>query len=82
MVGVDMMNTREANIALLLTIPDNAQQQIFNYLSENYCYESPYKPLSSDEIYSELEESRTCYERGEFEDFDKALDDISTKHGL
>ena len=36
----------------------------------------------SDEIYSELAESRACYERGEYEDFDTALDDIGKKYGL
>lgn len=82
MLGVDNMSTKEANIALLNELPENAQQKIFVYLTENFCTKSPFKPLSADEIYAELAESRACYERGECEDFDDALDDIMKKHGL
>lgn len=82
MLGVDNMNKKETNIALLSTIPDDAQQQIFLYLTENFCTENPFKPLTADEILAELAESRACYERGEYEDFDEALDEISKKYGL
>lgn len=76
------MITREMNIALLSTIPESAQQQIFLYLTQNFCNGNPYKPKSAEEIYSELAESRACYERGEYEDLDGALDEISRKYGL
>lgn len=76
------MSTKEANIALLSTIPDDAQQQIFVYLTQNFCNGNPFKPKSAEEIYSDLETSRNCYERGEYEDFDVALDDISKRYGL
>lgn len=82
MIGVDAMSTKEANIALLSTIPEAAQQQIFVYLTQNFCNGNPFKPKSAEEIYSELAESRACYEQGEYEDFDDALDDISKKYGL
>lgn len=82
MSGVDIMSTREMNIALLSTIPESAQQQIFLYLTQNFCNGNPYKPKSAEEIYSELAESRACYERGEYEDLDGALDEISRKYGL
>ena len=35
------------------------------------------KPKSAEEIYSELAESRACYERGGYEELDDALADIS-----
>ena len=76
------MSTREANIALLSVIPESEQKKIYMYLSSNYCDQNPFKPLSAEEIYSELEESRECYERGEYEDFDDALDGISAKYGI
>ena len=76
------MSTKEANIALLSTIPEDAQQQIFVYLTRNFCNGNPFTPKSAEEIYSELAESRACYERGEYEDFDDALDDISRKYSL
>lgn len=82
MLGVDIMSTKEVNIALLSTIPEDAQQQILVYLTQNFCKGNPFKPKSAEEIYSELAESRACYEQGEYEDFDDALDDINKKYGL
>lgn len=76
------MSTKEVNIALLSTIPEDAQQQILVYLTQNFCKGNPFKPKSAEEIYSELAESRACYEQGEYEDFDDALDDINKKYGL
>lgn len=58
------------------------QKEIQRYLLVNFCENNPYKPLSGDEILSELAESRACYDRGEGEDFDKALDEIGAKYGL
>ncbi len=82
MRGVEIMSKKETNIALLSTIPEDAQEQIFVYLTQNFCNDNPIKPKRAEEIYSELAESRACYERGEFEDFDDAIDDISGKYGL
>lgn len=76
------MSILEANLELLSTIPEDRQKEIQRYLSVNFCGNNPYKPLSGDEILSELAESRMCYERGEGEDFDKALDEIGVKYGL
>ena len=61
------MSIKGANIALVSAIPEATQQ----------C-----KPKSAEEIYTELAEARACYERGEYEDFDDALADISKKYGL
>lgn len=51
-------------------------------LSQNYCGDYPFKPLTAEDIYSELAESRDCYAKGEYEDFEDALDEISTRYGL
>ncbi len=82
MIGVDVMSTRDVNIALLSAIPEEDQKQIFVYLIQNFGVGNPLKPKSAEDIYSELAESRACYERGEYEDFDDALDDIAKKYGL
>ena len=82
MMGVDTVTFKETNIALLSTIPEDAQQQIFVYLTQNFCDESPFKPKSANEIYADLAKSRACYEHGECEDFDDALDEISKKYDL
>lgn len=44
--------------------------------------ENRFKPLSAEEILKELAEARECQERGEYQDFDDALDEISEKYGL
>lgn len=76
------MSTKEANIALLSTIPEDAQKQIFICLTNNFCDGNPFKPKSADEIYADLAESRECYAHGEYQDFDEAIDEISKKYGL
>lgn len=76
------MSMKEANIALLSTIPESEQQKIYDYLLKHYGENSPFKPLSAKEIEAELAEARACYERGEYEDFDEALDEISAKYDL
>lgn len=77
------MNTLEANLALLLTIPEERQEEIQSYLLTNFCADNPYKPLSGDEILAELAElaeSRACYLAGEGEEFDKVLDEIGDRY--
>ena len=76
------MSTMEANLALISTIPEECQEEIRNYLLMNFCTNNPYKPLSAKEILSELAQTRECYENGEGEDFDKAIDEIGAKYGL
>ena len=82
MQGESAMTLKEANLTMLSLIPDNQQEQIFIYLKNNYYKNSPFKPLASDEILSELAESRAFYEKSEYEEFEKALDDISRRYGL
>lgn len=76
------MSTLEANMELLSTIPEKHQKEIQQFLLMNFCSENPYKPLRKNEILSELAQSRKCYESGEEEDFDKAVDEIGVKYGL
>lgn len=76
------MSTLEANLELLSTIPEEHQKEIQRYLLINFCKTNPYKPLSGNEILSELAEARMCYAQGEGEDFDKALDEIGKKYDL
>ena len=76
------MSTREANIALLSNIPESAQKQIYVYLTQNYFNGEPFKPKSAEEIYADLAEARECYEKGDYEELDTALAEISKKYGL
>lgn len=76
------MSTMEANLALISTIPEERQEEIRAYLLMNFCANNPYKPLSANEILTELAQARENYEKGEGEDFDSAIDEISAKYGL
>lgn len=76
------MSTLEANLALLLTIPEENQEEIQSYLLANFCGNNPFKPLSSSEILAELAEARACYQAGGGEDLDKVLDEIGDRYGL
>ena len=76
------MSTMETNIALISTLPEADQEKIFLYLSENFFEDNPYKPMSKKEIHAELAEARECYARGDYHDFDEALEEISKEYGL
>jgi hypothetical protein len=77
-----IVSTLEANLELLSTIPEDHQEEIRRYLLINFCGNNPYKPLTKKEITEELAASRTCYQNGDGEDFEKALDEIGAKYGL
>lgn len=51
-------------------------------MNNYFCGTSPYKPITGDEILSELAESRAGYVQGEGEDFDRAIDEIDAKYSL
>lgn len=76
------MSTLEANLALLLTIPEERQEEIQSYLLTKFCTDNPYKPLSGSEILEELAESRACYQAGEGEELNKVLDEVGDRYGL
>jgi len=69
-------------LALISTIPEECQEEIRTYLLRNFCTNNPFKPLSAKEIEAELSQARECYEKGEGEDSDDVVDEISAKHGL
>lgn len=70
------------NIALFPTIPKKIQPRQNTCMIPDSCTENSFQQKSAKVIYSELEESRRYFEQGEYEDFDKALDDISNKFHL
>ena len=51
-------------------------------IREEEVEDSLFRPLSEQEILKELEDSRACYDNGEYMDFDDALEVISKKYGL
>lgn len=49
---------------------------------EHLCVDGLFGPVSREMIYAELEESRSCFERGEYKDFDDAINEIMLKYDL
>ena len=82
MVRSGTMSTLETNMAMLATFPEEKQQEIYTYLVMQCNNNNPFKPVSREEVYAELEESRACFERGEYMDFGDAIDEIRLKYGL
>ena len=78
---MSIINIKKADNVLLPEAPESEREKSNGHLSGHY-NSNPLKPLSADEIYSELAEARASYARGEFEDFDDAIDKISEKYGL
>lgn len=76
------MSILEANIALISALPEADQEKVFLYLSENYFENNPYRPMSAKDISEELAEARRCFDNGDFQDFDAAIDEISLKYDL
>jgi hypothetical protein len=79
---VVVVSTLEANLELISAIPEERQEEIQKYLLINFYDNNPYKPLTKEEIVGMLAESRTCYQNGDGEDFDKVLDEIGAKYGV
>ncbi|MBQ6504601.1 MAG: hypothetical protein IJI57_11885 [Flexilinea sp.] len=76
------MSIKEANIELISVLPDEDQEKIFRFLQDIFSDDNPFKPMSEKEILAALAESRECYARGEYQDFDEALDEIMLENGL
>ena len=82
MLGADIMSTRDINVALLATISEAEQKQILDYLLKNFCKDNVLEPKSKSKIYSELAESRACYECGNYGDFDAFIDELCIEYGV
>ena len=76
------MTMMQSNVALIQSIPENRQKDIYNYLIMNFAKDSPFAPLSEQEILDELAESRREAEKGNFRDFDDFMDELEAKYDL
>lgn len=77
-----LMSILEKNIEMLSILPEESQIKIYSYLVDNFGNISPFAPLSKEEILAELKEARECYDRGEYKDFDLAVDEMCEKYGI
>lgn len=77
------MSIVEATKKMLDVLPESDVRVIYAVTKNIYEKEaSPFKPLSREQILRDLEISREQIERGDFLDFDKALEEIEVEYGL
>lgn len=83
--GGDTMSTLDANVSMLETMPEEARILVYNYTQKLFTSkkpENPFKPLTTDMILSDLEESRKQIDEGKGADILDALNDMGEKHGF
>ncbi len=76
------MSIKEANIELISVLPDEDQERVFKFLRDIFSDDNPFKPMSKKEILADLAKSRQCYDNGDYQDFDEALEEISQEYEL
>lgn len=79
------MSTLEATLSMLESMPEEARRMVFEYTRQLFVSRkpaSPFEPLSSEQIFTDLEESRQQFEQGKGLDMKDALDEMGRKHGF
>lgn len=79
------MSSMEATISMLETMPEEARVQVMEFTRKLFTSErpaNPYTPLTSNQILSDLEESRNQIARGEGLDMKEALEDLGRKYAF
>ena len=79
------MSTLEATISMLEVMPEEARQMVYKYTKGLFTARkpaNPFVPLTTDQILSDLEESRHQVDAGLAIDMDKALEDIGKRNGF
>ncbi len=78
------MSTVAATMSMLETMPETEQVKVFEFTQKLFRHpavDSPFKPLTADEILADLEISRKQNESGEGLNMKDALTDMGKKHG-
>ena len=77
------MSIVEATTSMLETMPESDVQIVYSLTKDLFeKSNSPFKPLTREQILSDLAESREQIKNGEYLDFDDAIKEIRTAHGL
>jgi hypothetical protein len=79
------MGTIEAVVSMLETMPEEARLLVFNYTQELFSAQrpaTPFTPISTDKLLSDLEESRRQIEAGEGRNMKEALKEMGRQHGF
>ena len=77
------MSTLEATITMLEHLPESDLQAIHDITYSIYTkIQSPFKPLTKEQVLNDLAESRKQVENGEYKDLTEAVDELRGKYGL
>jgi|GEM_PF-614411 len=79
------MSTIEATLSMLETMPEEARVLVFNYTKALFTSEkpaNPFTPVTTRQILSDLEESRTEIAEGKGMDMKEALNEMGRRHGF
>ena len=79
------MSTIKATVSMLETLPEDARLKVFYYtrdLLHSIRPANPYLPVGTDQVLSELEESRKQIEEGKGLSMKSALQEMGQKHGF
>ena len=77
------MSVAEATKSMIDLLPESDVQVIYAVTKNIFDKETtPFKPLTRDQILSDLETSRKQVENGETSDLDSAIDRLEAKYGF
>ena len=79
------MDTIEATVSMLETMPEEARLLVYNYTQELFSVQRPanlFTPISTDKLLSDLEESRRQIEAGEGMNMKEVLREMGRQHGF
>lgn len=77
------MNTLDATISMLRALPESDIKIIHDITYFIYTKRhNPSKPITKEQILNDLAISREQIANGEYQDLDKAIDEIETKYGI
>ena len=79
------MSTIEATVSMLETMPEEARILVFNYTQELFSArrpENPFKPVTTEQVLSDLEQSRKEISKGEGVNMKAALMELGKQHGF
>ncbi len=79
------MSTLDATVSMLEAMPEDARLKVFKFTQQLFTSEKPANPfvsLNSDDILSDLSESRKQFSEGKGIDMEDALNEIGKQHGF
>ena len=79
------MSTLEATVSMLESMPEEAQEKVYeftHYLFAASKSNSPFSPLTMEDILTDLQISRNQIENGEAVNMKSALKEMGRQHGF